>query len=174
MPKFKAGSNAEARRFRVVNFPNTFEGAMRDTGLKRKLEGEKEGILRMLIDRLAKVIRLTELPYGSKISRTMYRDFKVSNDPTKAFVDECLVLNQSYGDYLTRDDIFKAFCIYAELYNMNRQDIDKGATFKKIYRYAPMMQANDVDRKLIEGKQRRIVRKVKFSEKGVELVSGWL
>jgi putative DNA primase/helicase len=175
MPKFKAGSNAEARRFRVVNFPNTFEGANKDTSLKRRLEAEKEGILRMLIERLPAIITLTELEYGSKTSQTIYGDFKVSNDPTKAFVDECLILDQKYRDFITRRDLFKSFCSYAEKFNISTADLDKGAVFKKMYRYAPKLQMGDEGiRTMIEGKQEYVIRKVMFSELGRRLAKKML
>jgi P4 family phage/plasmid primase-like protien len=173
MPKFKAGSNAEARRFRVVNFPNTFEGANKDTSLKHRLEAEREGILRMLIERIPSIIGLSELEYGSKASQTIYGDFKVSNDPTKAFVDDCLILDQKDREFITRKDLFRAFCNYAEKYNISTAELDKGTVFKKMYRYAPKLRAEEY-RTMLAGKQEYVIRKVMFSELGRRLATKML
>jgi putative DNA primase/helicase len=63
LPRFKHGTDAELRRLRFLRFANI--PAVLDTKLKEeKIPAERNGILRLLVDYLAKILAAGQLPDG--------------------------------------------------------------------------------------------------------------
>lgn len=170
LPEFSGGSNAEARRLRVIHFPNVFEGATKDSSLKYKLATieEKKGILKLLVDRLSKVIGMRELGYGSEGSKITYDNFRIANDLIKSFVDRCIEETGRGSDYVIRKDIHKVYVAFAREHNAMLEESDIGMLFKKIYIYKPLWQRKEY-RKLIGDTQPYVIKGIKLTDEGKKL-----
>jgi P4 family phage/plasmid primase-like protien len=86
---YEAGSNAEVRRTRISHYGQTFEGGEINRGLETMLEAERDGIFNMLLRRLARVLKLSEIGFGDEASRDAYEQFRSRNNLVLEFIHKC-------------------------------------------------------------------------------------
>lgn len=86
IPRFYGGTDAEARRLRILHFG--MEPAAKDTDLKEKLSTEQSGILNWMLEGLVQLIRLGGVPHGGENSKLVMSNFTKSNDPVGSFLKE--------------------------------------------------------------------------------------
>ena len=84
LPRFQHGTDAELRRLRFLRFEK--KPAAQDTTLKGRIAIEGDGVFRLMIAGLQKLIASQEIPQGGKQSRETRERFKIQNDPVSAFV----------------------------------------------------------------------------------------
>ena len=172
MVKFKEGSNADSRRVRMLNFPNRFDDTeKRETLISAKLAQEKAGILKLLIDRLPIVATLKQFPLGGSDTRSQLKTFTLENNPYISFCDACLNVTGTYNDYLLRPHVHECFQTFVSVNNINVGTMERGQLYQAIYRYKPQLQSNYEETKVFDGKKERIIRKVRFTELGQQLLA---
>jgi P4 family phage/plasmid primase-like protien len=169
MPEFEGGSNAEPRRLEFAHFPKTFEGEAKNLDLKDQLKDEAPGILRKLMERIPQVIRMKTLGIAGKASQEAKERFKITNNLPKAFVDQCLLLEQPLSSFVVRDDLWKCYRRFAHEYNTNSGFRDEA--FKRMYVYRPKLRSLE-KRKVVNGEQRYVIQSAAFTDKGKELMEG--
>lgn len=112
IPKTDDDSKAYYRRWVIINFPNTFEGATDDKNLLNKLTTEEElsGFFNVMIAALARVLSNTRFTYNRTIEQTR-RTYELMSDPTSIFADECVVIDMhSYVEKQKLYDTCVRFC----------------------------------------------------------------
>ncbi len=111
VPRFKAGTDAERRRMRMLLF-NTVP-QVKDTQLKYRLRAEKAGILNWMLQGLVDLRKTNEIPQGGRASREIYRNFSQSNDPIGEFVRECCEMDP--GAKVAKQSLLEGYCEWCEL-----------------------------------------------------------
>jgi len=109
LPIARDGSHGYWRRIKIIPFDARFEGKTLDSTLPDKLWAEREGILAWLV-RGAKEwsirLRATDgqsgLGYCEAVDRAV-RQYRLDNDHTTRFIDECLVLEDGVGNLGARE-----------------------------------------------------------------------
>jgi|GEM_PF-1786648 len=90
MPRFRSGTDAEARRLRILHFNQSPE--KRNPDLKEALKKEASGVLNWMIQGLRDLLREQSIPEGGEAAKRLLKDFNQKNDPVGSFVAERCVL----------------------------------------------------------------------------------
>jgi P4 family phage/plasmid primase-like protien len=135
LPRFKSGTNAELRRLRFLRFENM---PIVDTTLKSRIILERDGIFRLLVEYLARLLKLKAMPYGGAASETTLQRFAVTNDPVGSFVKgECLL---DPKDFTAKTLIANRFNAYLDKIGLSASIGDN--FFKILYdRYPSLSQS---------------------------------
>ena len=84
MPFFRAGSDAEERRLRILPFNQ--QPARKDTSLKAKVATEAPGVLNWMLQGLIYVLRRGAIPTGGAAAKQALGTFRQFNNPVESFV----------------------------------------------------------------------------------------
>jgi phage/plasmid-associated DNA primase len=164
---YEAGSNAEVRRTRISHYGQTFEGGEINRGLETMLEAERDGIFNMLLRRLARVLKLSEIGFGDEASRDAYEQFRSRNNLVLEFIHKCCKTAHD-DEYVLKDQLWKIFRRFAATHEVKpRSD---GAFYKKLYSLRPDIHRMEM-RSMIGGKQLRVIYGLGFSQLGMDILS---
>lgn len=109
-PRFRSGTDAEARRLRIIPF--TVKPKEKDPSLKQKLKEEAAGVLNWMLDGLAEVMRTNKIPDGGAAAKAAHDRFSRHNDPVGSFIKERCVFK---ADRVTpKKDLFMSFAEWCE------------------------------------------------------------
>jgi P4 family phage/plasmid primase-like protien len=118
-PEIRDTTDAVKSRLRSVEFPFKFkenpnvEGGEKQARDKQELENEllKEipGIINWALEGLKRLIDNGFKFSYSQSTEEMWKFYQRSSNPVQTFVEECLEFTDSDLDYLTRDQVFKAY-----------------------------------------------------------------
>lgn len=132
LPEAKDDSSAYFRRWILINFPYTFEGANCDKKILEKLTTEKElsGLLNWSLKGLRRLLKNGD--FTNTISTDEMRDtYQRLASPIAAFVMDWVEIK--HDGYIKKDDFFDAFCEYCRI---NRLPvIAKNVFSMKIHEY---------------------------------------
>jgi putative DNA primase/helicase len=168
MPKYADGSNAEIRRTRIIEYSNTFEGDYKDVKLAEKLKGEKEGILRLLIEKLPQIASMDEMPYGGYESRMAQEAFSISNNPITAFIGKHIEITNNSHDYMSREHMYKLYCEFQKANNL--EYLNDVHMLRQLYEVYPKLREGGNIMRTINDKRCRIVKYVK--QKSAQVSTG--
>ena len=109
LPFARDGSHGYWRRIKIIQFDARFEGEALDSTLPDKLWAEREGILAWLVrgakewvDTLNRNGGTTGLGSCEAVDRAV-QQYRLDNDHTTRFIDECLVLEDGVGNLGARE-----------------------------------------------------------------------
>ena len=109
LPFARDGSHGYWRRIKIIPFDAGFEGEALDSTLPDKLWAEREGILAWLVrgakewvDTLNRNGGTTGLGSCEAVDRAV-QQYRLDNDHTTRFIDECLVLEDGVGNSGARE-----------------------------------------------------------------------
>jgi putative DNA primase/helicase len=89
LPHIHDSNDGIWRRVKIFDFPNTFEGAKRDTQLKNKLVGELSGIFNWSLIGLDRLLKQNEFSYPAK-PHEMQTKWRLRSNHVIQFIDDCL------------------------------------------------------------------------------------
>jgi P4 family phage/plasmid primase-like protien len=84
-PHWERGSDAQARRIKIIHFPGEFSDKAKNGKLEKEVKVERSGIFNWALRGLLKVVQLDQIPVGGKISDSHGKQFKVNNNPMGMF-----------------------------------------------------------------------------------------
>ena len=128
LPRFKHGTDAEARRLRFVKFSNRV--ARPDVKLKDKVAMEAEGVFTLLVQRACSLLNGRKLADQGKYGQEVAKRFQVSNDPMGQFVVQCCKLGAK--EWCRKDDLVVAFEVFRET-NAIPIGFDSNVFFRTLY-----------------------------------------
>ena len=109
MPFFRAGSDAEERRLRILPFDQ--KPVKKDTSLKAKVAEEAPGVLNWMLQGLVYILRRGAIPMGGAAAQQALGTFRQYNNPVNSFVAErCRLDPQASVKKETLRDEFKEWC----------------------------------------------------------------
>lgn len=113
LPRWDRGSDAQARRIKILHFPSDFSGEPKDGKLERQVKLEADGIFQWALQGLFKIAGLSQMPVGSSISQAFSGEFKKQNNPVVEF-------NRRYVEFgkalkVSSHDYHKAFEVWIDL-----------------------------------------------------------
>jgi putative DNA primase/helicase len=134
LPFARDGSHGLWRRIKIIPFNAKFEGEALDSTLPDKLWAEREGILAWLVrgtkewvDTLNRNGGTTGLGPCEAVD-TAVQQYRLDNDHTTSFIDECLVLEEGVGSVGAR----QLYHAYQSWWRDNHDDeIPKEAIFSR-------------------------------------------
>jgi len=134
LPFARDGSHGLWRRIKIIPFNAKFEGEALDSTLPDKLWAEREGILAWLVrgtkewvDTLNRNGGTTGLGPCEAVD-TAVQQYRLDNDHTTSFIDECLVLEEGVGSVGAR----QLYHAYQSWWRENHDDeIPKEAIFSR-------------------------------------------
>ena len=109
-PRFRSGTDAEARRLRILAF--NVKPAVKDVALKEKLKLENPGILNWMLEGLQRVVVEKAIPFGGTSSAAAMDNFKRANDPVGSFIEECCETGS--GKMVIKRELYEAFREWCE------------------------------------------------------------
>jgi P4 family phage/plasmid primase-like protien len=128
LPRFKHGTDAEARRLRFVKFSNRV--ARPDVKLKDKVAMEAEGVFTLLVQRACSLLNGRKLADQGKYGQEVAKRFQVSNDPMGQFVAQCCKLGAK--EWCRKEDLVAAFEVFREA-NAIPMGFDSNVFFRTLY-----------------------------------------
>jgi P4 family phage/plasmid primase-like protien len=110
LPRFRNGTDAEARRLRLLNFDQV--PAMPDPALKHRIHAEAPGVLRWMANALQDVLGLRDMPRGGASAKRVTDRFALSNDSLGCFIaTECTL---EPAGWTGREELLAAFNEFAD------------------------------------------------------------
>jgi putative DNA primase/helicase len=109
-PRFKHGTDAEARRLRILHFQ--VKPATKDVKLKDKLKAELSGVLNWMVEGLVWVLQHQKIPDGGVAAKNVKESFERANDPVGSFLNECCTFGP--GQSVSKSDLYESFGAWAE------------------------------------------------------------
>jgi P4 family phage/plasmid primase-like protien len=85
-PMFQGGTDAEARRLRILHFDQ--KPLSVDVDLKEKLAAERSGILNWMLEGLVMLLQTGKIPEGGVAAKRVLDSFRKNNDPVGSFLAE--------------------------------------------------------------------------------------
>lgn len=121
--------NATWERIHAIDFPRYFEPHERDKDLGEKLKKELSGILLWLLEGWKKYQeqRLTK-PLKAVEDTQAYRD---ESDYLKMFLNDCFNLTADKNDYVMGEELFNAYCDWADRNRISQKERLNGIQFGK-------------------------------------------
>jgi len=148
-PRFQMGTDAEARRLRILAF--THKPVTPDVDLKRKLSAEREGVFNWMLEGLSLLIKQGAIPQGGNKSAAVMKSFGKSNDPVGSFVAERCIIGS--GRQSIKSDVLHDFEVWCSSNGFEAERF--GAVFWRIlYSRHPEVST---DRQTINGERTYIV-----------------
>jgi P4 family phage/plasmid primase-like protien len=139
LPMFKHGTEAENRRIRILHFPNKFAGEKADLMLARKLEGESDAILFLLLKRLTRVCGLAEMSRGSYVSQKVMKSFGANNSIVDFFFEICCETCEP-SKYVSKDNLYEIFEEFCRMHD--RRVLGYSLFFSLLKKSFPMISLN--------------------------------
>jgi P4 family phage/plasmid primase-like protien len=156
LPRFKHGTDAEARRLRFVKFSRKVQNP--DVMLKNRVAAEAEGVFAELVRRASDLLNGAKLAVQGQYGQEVARRFQVSNDPIGQFVSQRCMLG---GDlYCTKSDLYAAFTDFREQHGLSDK-LDDGVFFKNLY---DRFQGVKDKQKRIDGKVHRVITGIDITD----------
>ena len=114
LPRWHKGSEAQARRIKILEFDQNFKGQPEDDKLKRAVMKEHSGIFNWALRGLIELIKLGVMPVGSIGSQKRQQEFVEGNDPMRAFVDKYIIFDRKAVRALTSTEFEKGYRRWAD------------------------------------------------------------
>ena len=107
LPKHSKGGFAWNRRWIIIDFPVTFNGAQEDKNLDRKLQTDEElsGLLNFTLTALKWLLE-TKTFFYSKTPEEVGEEYLLKSDSVMAFMQEC---TSPADEMVTKTDLYKAY-----------------------------------------------------------------
>jgi P4 family phage/plasmid primase-like protien len=168
LPKWDRGSEAQARRIRILYFGEDFSTHPKDGSLEAKVKLESAGIFNWALEGLCKVMSMGQLPLGSSQSQKCNDMFRKHNNPIGAFMNSSVEFCSKNDNYIKAEDlalVFKEWC--------KEEDIQTRMDNPAIARCLNANYSNRLrsGRKYLDGKQIRIVEGIRWNPQGRELLA---
>jgi P4 family phage/plasmid primase-like protien len=113
LPNFKRGSEAQARRIRIIHFANSFRGKTdKDSQIQDKLVKERDGIFKWLVQKVSELSGYHEMPQGSQLSQKSFELFAENNNPIGTFVEQHCIMRDDL--WIAREEFRQAFDRFAD------------------------------------------------------------
>lgn len=133
MPRFRDGTEAEARRISFIRFENQVENP--DVTLKDRISAEANGVFAMLVRRACKL--LAGVPLTEQTKKEAIERFCVSNDPVGQFVKQCCELSPKYE--CPKEQLYDAFETFRDQFGISDR-FDRRVFFRQLYDRFPSVQ----------------------------------
>jgi phage/plasmid-associated DNA primase len=162
LPGWKRGSDAQARRMKILYFAEDFTDQRKDGQLERDVKLEGSGILNWMIEGLLEVVKLEQMPAGSKESQECAGSFKKHNNPIETF--NRLACDLSGSAQMPMADYGRVFRFWCEKegISFNRQ------VSKVLMQNNPKLKIKSTH---VNGKRCRVVTGIRFNEEGQYLAA---
>ena len=157
LPHWERGSDAQARRIKILNFPIDFTAKAKNKLFEETVKGENAGIFNWMLEGLAKVWTMEQMPNGSKQSQRSSWEFKKNNNPLGEFIKETHAFDPA--GYVVADDFAKGFREWCDRENITTYMMGAGL-YRCLYSNYPQLSS---DRIYVGSKQTRIIRGIKLS-----------
>jgi P4 family phage/plasmid primase-like protien len=128
LPQFYHGTDAELRRLRFLRFAR--KPAKPDPGLKEQVRGERDGILRLILDGLRDLLTKQQIPQGGDESKATRELFKIQNDPAASFVQTRCRLGPTYE--IAKSQLYDEYKKFLDV-NGLPEPRDSAKFFKELY-----------------------------------------
>lgn len=130
-PETKDVTKAFFRRWKIIQFNETFEGKDRDPFLIQKLTTKTalSYFLNLALNGLLRVLK--DKVFSEEIIEKQEREYKRLANPIYAFVDDCLV--EDPENWITKEDIYNSFIKYCK--DNYLQTSDSRTFFKQLQQY---------------------------------------
>jgi P4 family phage/plasmid primase-like protien len=150
LPRFKHGTDAEARRLRFVKFSHRPKKP--DVMLKPRVAAEAEGVFAELVRRAHDLLSGTPISEQGKYGQEIARRFQISNDPMGQFVGQSCEL--CADKWCAKTDLVTAFDDFRDR-NAIPMGFDANVFFRNMYdRFQGLKEAQ----KTVDGFRTRIVK----------------
>lgn len=147
MPRFRAGSDAEVRRLRILHFNQ--KPAVQDVDLKAQIRAESSGVLLWMLGGLHWLVCQREIPRGGAAAREVLDSFRHGNDPVDSFLRERCVFDPRAE--LPKDDLTDAFNDWCENKGQTSDPLKLKSYF---YRSLHQRHGNVIKERRMAGKYR--------------------
>ncbi len=128
LPRFKHGTDAEARRLRFVKFSRKVQKP--DVTLKDRVALEAEGVFSELVRRAHDLLNGAKLAEQGQYGLEVARRFQISNDPIGQFVSQYCVLGSD--SYCLKNELLDAFIKFREAHGLSDR-LDGNVFFRQLY-----------------------------------------
>jgi P4 family phage/plasmid primase-like protien len=147
LPRFKHGTDAEARRLRFVKFGRRV--TQPDVTLKDRVAAEAPGVFAELVRRAKDLLNGVKVSEQGEHGQKVAARFAVSNDPVLAFVNQRCVLGAD--QCCEKGDVTTAFEIFREQHGISER-FDVNMFFKTLYdRFTGVQQKFRQKRRVLVG-----------------------
>ena len=152
-PRFRAGTNAESRRLRIVPFTVERAENDKDIHLGEKLSKEARGVLNWMLEGLSVILKTKLIPHGGDAAKLMMENFCKNNDPVGSFVGECCVFRKS--ESVVKRDLYNTFADWCEDVGLSSSKLENYFFKTLLQRYANLkarrITTKDGRRHILEG-----------------------
>jgi P4 family phage/plasmid primase-like protien len=128
LPRFKHGTDAEARRLRFVKFSNKVRNP--DVTLKDRVALEAEGVFAELVRRAHELLNGAKLAEQGQYGQEVARRFQISNDPIGQFVSQYCVVRSD--QCCLKNELLDAFTKFRESHGLSDK-LDSSVFFRNLY-----------------------------------------
>ncbi|CAG1004496.1 hypothetical protein METP3_03616 [Methanosarcinales archaeon] len=118
LPKHSKGGFAWNRRWIIIDFPVTFNGAQEDKNLDCKLQTDEElsGLLNFTLTALKWLLE-TKTFFYSKTPEEVGEEYLLKSDSVMAFMQEC---TSPADEMVTKTDLYKAYVEWGKVRNIKK------------------------------------------------------
>jgi putative DNA primase/helicase len=105
LPHFRKGTDAELRRLHFLKFAH--KPPIPDETIKDRITAERDGILRIMVRGLQRLLVTRKFPAGGQASSRTRERFEIENDPVNSFIHEHIIFDPD--QQTPKTDLFEAY-----------------------------------------------------------------